>query len=121
MKLKLDENLGRSAARVLAEAGHEVLTVAQQELQSAEDFELAAVCRRESLCLVTLDLGFSNPLVFPPRQYPGIAVLRPRARPSHAGVVACVRTLARALERDRIAGSLWIAEASRVRIHRSSE
>jgi len=32
----------------------------------------------EGRCLVTLDLDFSNPFLFPPEDYAGIVVLRPR-------------------------------------------
>jgi predicted nuclease of predicted toxin-antitoxin system len=121
MKVKLDENLGDAALRILTEAGHEVATVAQQGLQGAGDADVIVACQKERLCLVTLDLGFSDILLFPPRLYSGIAVLRPRAKPSHQDVLVCVQTLATALKQELIVGQLWIAEANRVRIHRPIE
>jgi len=118
MKLKLDENLGRAAARLLAEAGLDVASVPSQNLQGAEDPSLISICQRKGRCLVTLDLDFSNTLLFPPGQYSGIAVLRPRAKPSHQDLLECVGTLARALKKEDIVGRLWIVEAHRVRVHR---
>jgi predicted nuclease of predicted toxin-antitoxin system len=121
MKVKLDENLGSAAVRILTEAGHEVATIAQEGLQGAEDSEVIATCQKERLCLVTLDLGFSDILLFPPRLYSGIAVLRPRAKPTYKDILMCVQALARALKQELIVGQLWIAEANRIRIHRSIE
>lgn len=64
MKLKLDENLGQAAVKLLKKAGHDVATVVEQKLSSASDHHLIQVCKEEDRCLVTLDLDFSNPLVF---------------------------------------------------------
>jgi predicted nuclease of predicted toxin-antitoxin system len=117
VKLKLDENLGSRCIDILQLAGHEVATVVEQSLTSAADTDLAEVCRREGRALVTLDLDFSNPLVFRPDQYAGIAVLRLRAKPSHADLVAVVRTLIDAMKREELTGRLWSVEAGRVRIY----
>ena len=82
MKLKLDENLGRAASQMLREASHDVATVSEQDLCSAADVSLIAVCQRELRCLVTLDLEFGNPLLYNPAKHAGIAVLRLPSRPS---------------------------------------
>jgi predicted nuclease of predicted toxin-antitoxin system len=76
LKLKLDENLGERGAALFRAAGHEVKTVPEQGLQGASDRTLISICRQEGRCLVTLNLNFSNPLVFRPGDYSGIAVLR---------------------------------------------
>jgi hypothetical protein len=65
--------------------------------------------------LVTLDLDFSNPFVFPPEDYFGIAVIRLPRRPTSDDLYAAVRTLVTALERESIEGKLWIIERHRVR------
>ena len=76
MKLKLDENLGHRTLTILQRAGHDVITVTQQNISGIPDHELIALCRSESRALVTLDLDFANPLQFRPNTYAGIAVLR---------------------------------------------
>ncbi len=75
MKLKLDESLGRRGRQMIAAAGHDVASVADQGLEGSLDGDLLEYCRAEGRCLVTLDLDFANPLVFLPSRYPGIAVL----------------------------------------------
>ena len=55
MKFKLDENLGRAAAAVLLEAGFDVLTISDQQMEGALDRDVIECCVREERCLVTLD------------------------------------------------------------------
>lgn len=117
MKLKLDENLGRRGKTLLESAGHDVATVADQNLTKAEDVAVIEACRRENRCLVTLDLDFGNPLRFNPSDYCGIAVLRLPAKPSHHDLLDAITTLATALESESIDEQLWIVERARVRIY----
>ena len=119
MKPKLDENLGRRCIDILTAAGHDVATVVEQSMTSAEDRALIEACAREDRALVTLDLDFSNPLTFPPHLYAGIAVLRLPSEPSHASPVAIVRTLIDALKREELRGRLWSVEGNRIRIYQA--
>lgn len=94
MKFKLDENFGVRGAKTLTAHGHDVATVAGQQLCSASDLALIEVCRVEGRCLVTFDLDFSNPIRFPPRRYAGIVVVRLPARSGLAEIDAALEMLA---------------------------
>lgn len=117
MKLKLDENLGKRGYSLLQLAGHDVMTVPEQNLTSASDVDLIQVCQTEQRCLVTLDLDFSNPLRFNPREYSGIAVLRLPNKPTPQDLEDSIRTLIGGLERESIAGQLWIVQRGQIRIY----
>jgi len=115
MKLKLDENLGKTAAAILRSAGHDIRTVPGQGLCKAADREVIAACQEERCCLVTLDLDFGNPLLFDPTRYAGIAVLRLPARASHQDILEACHTLIGGLQKRKVAGKLWIVQRGRIR------
>lgn len=119
MKLKLDENLGRRGSEILVARGHDVATVADQRMTSAEDVDLIHICRAEQRALITLDLDFSNPLVFPPHEFRGIAVLRLPSKPTFDSLIAVIRTLADGLDREELAGKPWSVESGRIRIYQN--
>ena len=90
MQFKLDENLPPSAAELLRSLGHDVMTVYDQGLQSCTDPEVLAACQGEGRILLSLDLDFSNILVFPPERYAGLIVLRLR-KPGPKAVLSLLR------------------------------
>jgi predicted nuclease of predicted toxin-antitoxin system len=121
VKLKLDENLGRRCVDLLTRAGHDVATVAEENLMGADDRPLLEACATEGRALVTLDLDFSNPLQFRPSTLAGIAVLRLPRKPAHEDLVACVATLVEAMKREVLTGRLWSVERGRVRVYQEPE
>ena len=121
MKLKLDENLGVRGAELFRRAGHDVSTVAEQGLCSATNVKLLEICQKEKKCLVTLDMGFGNPLVFRPEDYSGIAVLRLPPSSTQNDLSNAVRTLIAALARKEVVGQLWIIQRGRIREYQPAE
>lgn len=114
MRLKLDENLGRSALDLLRQAGHDTRSVIDEGLHGTPDRSLIETCRAERRCLVTLDLEFGNPILFPPADFAGIAVLRPD-RLTEKALARTLETLNAGLESEGIAGKLWIVQLGRIR------
>lgn len=117
MKMKLDENIGQRGKALLMQAGRDVCTILEQNLQSAPDPTVIEVCRVEQRCLVTLDLDFSNPLQYNPAEYSGIAVLRLPKRPSPQDLLDAIGTLITALKTEIILGKLWIIKRGQLRIY----
>jgi hypothetical protein len=121
VRVKLDENLGRRGAERLRAAGHDVATVHGQGLCSASDPQILEACRSEGRCLVSLDLGFANPLVFRPSEYAGIAVLRLPSRPAADDLPAMMDLLVAEMKVAPLEGRLWVVEPGRIRQYQPEE
>jgi predicted nuclease of predicted toxin-antitoxin system len=115
LKFKVDENLPTEAAELLAEAGHDAVTVKDQHMAGQPDANVAAVCRREERVVVTLDLDFADIRAYPPADYAGIVVLRLTLLDKFH-VLSVLQRLLPVLEREPLAGKLWIVEETSVRI-----
>lgn len=121
MRIKLDENLGTRGAHLFRASGHDVVTVADQGLCAAADRHIATACRTEHRCLVTLDLDFGNPLLFKPREYAGIAVLRLPPRATDVDLWQACATLIAGLKHESVVGKLWIVQRGRIREFRPED
>lgn len=121
MKIKLDENLGPSIARIFQDSGHDACLVRDQGLSGKEDSVLIEVCRAEGRCLVTLDLDFAQILTFPPQRYLGIAILRLPEPMSRQDLDEAARTLLEALGSREITRKLWIVSKRRIREYWAEE
>ncbi len=91
---------------MLRAAGHDVASVASQQVQHAEDSMLIELCRREGRALITLDLDFANPLRYKPSQFSGIAVLRLPSKPSSYDLVELIQALVIGVEKEKLVGRL---------------
>ena len=83
-------------------------------MEGATDLEVFEVCRAEGRVVVTLDLDFSNPLVFDPTA--GIAVVRLSRNPTPSELSTTVERLIAALADSSIEGSLWVVRHDRIRV-----
>ncbi len=115
MKIKLDENLGTRGADLLRAAGHDVATVADESLFGVDDVRVAAVCRDEQRCLITLDMHFGDPLQFKPTDYCGLVILRPPPRVSLDNLLGLIKTFITAAGNQSLDKKLWIVQQGTIR------
>lgn len=115
MNLKPDENLSRRARTYLELEDFDVQSVADQDLIGASDETIVEICRVEVRCLITLDLGLSNTLRYPPSRFAGIAVLRVGKTDRHRNILTALQTLVAGMRTASIAGKLWIVSPKRIR------
>jgi hypothetical protein len=67
---KVDENLPAEVADLLRAAGHDAVSVLDQQLGGAADPRVATACQREERALITLDLGFGDIRSYGPGPHP---------------------------------------------------
>ena len=115
VKFKVDENMPVEVAALLVTAGHDALTVPDQQMGGHADPAVAEVCRHEGRALVTLDLDFADIRAYPPADYPGIIVLRLSRLDKHR-VCSAVQRLSPTLDQEPLTGKLWIVDETTVRI-----
>jgi predicted nuclease of predicted toxin-antitoxin system len=115
VKFKIDENLPVEAADVLNNAGFDAVTVREQNLGGADDPPVYEACRRELRTLVTLDKDFSNLKTYPPKDGPGIVVMR-LIHQDKPYVLDVLNRLVPLFAQEPVSGTLWIVEDFRVRI-----
>ena len=120
MQFKLDEHLPLEISDLLAQHQHDPVTVVDEGMGGSIDPDVAQACLKESRALLTLDLDFSDIRTYPPEDYHGIVVFRPDIQSITTLVRLTTRLLA-LLEREPLAGCLWIVEDHRVRIREGSQ
>lgn len=115
MRFKIDENMPVESATILNEAGHDALTIHDQQMVGEADVQVASVCKREQRALVTLDLDFADIRTYPPGEHHGIVVLRPRTQAKPA-VLQLLIQLIPLLLTEPLKGNLWILQENGLRI-----
>ena len=114
----VDENMPRSTAQVLREAGHEAVDVRDAGLRGADDVEVFAFAQSSNAVLLTADRDFSSILTFRLGSHAGIIVVRmPNQMPNDAVNREIMRAL-HEVDIDGLAGSLVIVEPGRTRVRR---
>jgi len=115
VKFKIDENTPIEAAEILCAARYDAATLGDQHMLGAPDQAIAEHVRSEGRVLLTIDLDFADIRAYPPQDYSGIIVLRPR-RQLKPLILDMVRRLVPLLETQPVCGYLWIVGHHRVRI-----
>ena len=117
MRIKVDENIGRSGVCLLRENGHDVLSVRDQQLIGAADEVVFQACVEEARNLIALDRDFGQVPRFPPDQTAGIVILE-IGGPGSLDLLHDRRRDFLAIAATRsVSGELWIVEPRRVRVH----
>jgi len=120
MKFKIDENLPLESAEILRDAGYDVKTVRDEGLEGEPNFRIYSVCcLEERRILITLDVGFSNILTYPPSKHVGVIVLR-LSNQSKQSVLEIIKQLLLAFKQANPKESTWIVDDNKLRIRRHS-
>lgn len=115
MQFKIDDNLPIEIAELLINAGHNVKTVNEQQLQGVRDPVLIDVCKSENRILVTLDTDFSDIRAYPPQEFSGIIVLRVGSQ-AKQHVIKVFQNILSFIQQEPLNQHLWIGEETRIRI-----
>lgn len=116
MRFKIDENLPVEVAELLRAKMHDSITIFDQHMIGELDPKVAGVCKLEERAIITLDLDFSDIRTYPPGEYAGIIILRPRTQ-SKADVLALVDKVTVLLDgSEKLIGNLWIVQENGIRI-----
>jgi len=114
VKVKLDENTPSALARLLAQAGHDVSTVADENLSGAADSRLLDAAR-ETRLFVTFDTDFADARAYPPGSHHGIVVFRLRDQ-RWAILEKPARNLIESGVLERLGGGIAIVTEERIRV-----
>ena len=115
MKFKVDENLPADLVADLRAAGHNADTVSDQGLAGAPDLVIMARVQSDARALLTMDKGIADVRMYPPDQFAGIVLFRPRTAGRRA-TLAFVRQYLPALLKMDLAGRLLVVADSGIRV-----
>jgi predicted nuclease of predicted toxin-antitoxin system len=117
-KFVVDEDMPRSTANILKDAGHEALDVRDCGLRGESDEHVFRFAQDERAILLTGDWGFGNLLRFPVGSHSGIVIAH---FPNEVSTAELNRQLIKAVEsldETDFSGHLIVIEPGRVRIRR---
>ncbi|NJL75069.1 MAG: DUF5615 family PIN-like protein [Saprospiraceae bacterium] len=114
-KYKIDEHLPVEVADLFRALGADAMTIHEQEMSGFSDEAFSEVCKTEGRAIVTLDIGFTNIIRYPPQNYGGIVVLRLKKQDKMSVLAVFERHVSTIIE-ALAPGELWIIEENRIRV-----
>jgi predicted nuclease of predicted toxin-antitoxin system len=119
LRFLIDEDLPRSLARAVREAGFEAADVRELGLRAANDDVIFSHAVEHRRFLLSGDLGFGNIHRFRLGSHSGIGIVRYPNEASPETIIAAVVDAIRGADAASIIGSLMIIEPGRVRLRRA--
>jgi predicted nuclease of predicted toxin-antitoxin system len=117
IRFLIDEDMPRSTAKLLRQAGFEYLDVRDTELRGEKDDAVYQRAQKEDWVIISGDLGFGNSLRYPLGSHKGIVIARfPNEMPTDKLNQILIETI-KNIHED-IPGNLTIIEPDKVRIRR---
>ena len=117
MKVRLDENLGRTPQRLLEGKSMMRRTCTTEEISGTSGPEVWSAVQAEGRLLVSLDTDFADVQQYPPGTHGGVLLLRPHSR-SREAATTLLRRVLRAHPLDTLRGCLTVATEAHVRVRR---
>lgn len=117
MRLKADENIPLRVVGLLLDHGHDVQTVAQEQLVGEPDQHVAQAAADEDRMILTTDRGFGDIRTYPPGSHPGILVVHAREL-RQSVILMLVGTFLVEHEFEAFVGCNVVIEPGSVRIRR---
>jgi predicted nuclease of predicted toxin-antitoxin system len=117
IRFLIDEDMPRSTAKLLRQAGFECLDVRDIGLRGEKDDAIYQRAQKEDCVIISGDLFFANSLRYPLGSHKGIVIARfPNEMPTDKLSQILVETI-KNIQED-IPGNLTIIEPEKVRIRR---
>ncbi len=117
-RVKIDEDLPRQIAGLVAAQDHDAATVVGQGWQGASDDELWSRVQHEGRWLMTADKGFADLRRHPAGSHAGVILLRAQEESRRAYLDLAAIALDR-LKLDELAGAVVVVTYRGVRIRRA--
>ena len=117
-RVKIDEDLPRQIADLMAAWGHDAATVVGQGWQGTSDDDLWPRVQSERRWLITADKGFADLRRHPPGTHAGVILLRAQEESRRAYLELAAIALER-LKLDEIPGAVVVVTYRGIRIRRT--
>jgi predicted nuclease of predicted toxin-antitoxin system len=120
MKIKLDENMPAGLVESLTDLGHDVDTIPQEGLASADDRQVWQAAQQAERFFITQDLDFSDARRFAPGTHDGLLLVRLR-NPGRLALAQKVQWLFEQEDVESWHGCFVVATDYKVRVRRPTK